>query len=291
LTCLLLALSSGNSAWNIGGWKSTYILTCFGLAALGLVTFLVNEWSVRYPLLDLSLFANFNFAASNVVMFLFGLGMFGSTFLLPIFLQNMLGYTPLSAGLVFLPVGIIQGLSSPLAGFYTDRYNPKLPLILGLFIMAATFFQFRYLSLYSGRSQIMFPLYLRGFAMGILFPPLTTLAISDIPNRKMAQASALINVIRQIGGSVGVALFGSILIQRTTFHTALFGEQVNPHSEAYRHFVRSYGDTGQGAARANAFLHSMVGKQAFVAAIDDVFLAAALILLITIVPVALLRVR
>ena len=123
--------------------------------------------------------------------------------------------------------------------------------------------------------------------MGILFPPLTTLAISNIPNHKMAQASAMINVIRQIGGSVGVAWFGTILIQRTTLHTARFGERVNAHSEAYQQFIKSF---GQNVTQGNAFLQSLVAKQAFTAAIDDVFLAAAIILFLTAVPVVFLRV-
>jgi MFS transporter, DHA2 family, multidrug resistance protein len=297
LTGLLLALSSGNSAWNTGGWTSTYILTCFGFAILGLITFLVTELEVEHPLIDLKLFGNFNFAVSNMAMFLFGLGMFGSTFLLPIFLQNMLGYTPLQAGLVFLPVGIMQGLSAPLAGIFTDRYNPKIPLLLGLLIMAVTFYQFSFLSLQTERPAIIFPLCLRGFAMGILFPPLTALAISEIANHKMAQASGVINVVRQIGGSVGVALFGSILVQRSIFHTTLYGEQVNAQSPAYRdalvrlqHHTQAFGGTAaQASARAGALLQSLLGRQGFVAAIDDVFLVVGGILLVSLIPIAFLR--
>jgi DHA2 family multidrug resistance protein len=142
LTSLLLALASGNSAWNTGGWTSDYILACFAVSAVSLVVFLTTEFSVAHPLIELNLFKNFNFAVCNVVLFLFGLGMFGSTFLLPIYLQNSLGYTPLQAGLVFLPVGIMQGLVAPLAGWYSDRFSPKLPSILGVILMAFTFYQF-----------------------------------------------------------------------------------------------------------------------------------------------------
>lgn len=171
LTGLLLALSNGNSAWNTGGWTSTYILTCFGFSALGLITFLVTEFEVEHPMIDLRLFGNFNFGITNIATFLFGLAMFGSTFLLPLFLQNSLGYTSLQSGLVFLPVGVLQGLAAPFSGIYTDRGNAKIPLMVGLLLMAITFYQFSFLSLLSERSQIMLPLYLRGLAMGILFPP------------------------------------------------------------------------------------------------------------------------
>ena len=113
LTSLLLALACGNSAWNTGGWTSDFILTCFSISAISLTIFLITEFSVKHPLIELDLLKNFNFAVSNVVLFLFGFGMFGSTFLLPIYLQGSLGYTPLQAGLVFLPVGFLQGLSAP----------------------------------------------------------------------------------------------------------------------------------------------------------------------------------
>jgi MFS transporter, DHA2 family, multidrug resistance protein len=298
LTSLLLALSSGNSAWNTGGWTSTYILVCFGIAAASLVTFLFMELGAEHPLIDLRLFGNFNFGVSNIAMFLFGLGMFGSTLLLPVYLQNSLNYTPLQAGLVFLPVGIMQGLAAPLAGFYTDRHNPKVPLMLGLVIMAVTFYQFSFLSLQSETREIMIPLYLRGFAMGILFPPLTTLAISEIANHRMAQASAMINVVRQIGGSVGVAIFGSILIQRANFHATMYGIQVDPHSPVLQRTLMRMqyaiqhaggGTVQQASVQARALLGSYLGKQAFVSAVDDVFLAVGVVLILCLVPIFFLR--
>lgn len=199
LTCLLLALANGNSAWNTGGWTSTYILVNFAISFAGLVIFLITEFSVRHPLIDLKIFKSFNFTLSNVVFFFFGLGLFGSTFLLPIYLQNSLGYTPLQAGLVFLPMGIILGLTAPLAGLFCDRFNGKILVALGVALMAFTLYQYSFLSYLSEKSQIMLPLYLRGIAMGLIMSPLATIAISEIANEKMAQASGLFNVIRQIG--------------------------------------------------------------------------------------------
>jgi MFS transporter, DHA2 family, multidrug resistance protein len=300
MTALLLALSSGNSAWNTGGWTSSYILTCFGIAAVGLVIFMATELSVEHPLIELGLFKNFNFAVANVVSLLFGLGMFGSTFLLPIYLQNMLGYTPLQSGMVFLPVGVMQGLAAPLAGIFADRRNAKIPLIIGLVLMAITFYQFSFLSLYTERSTIMLPLYLRGLAMGMLFAPLTAIGISGIPNHKMAQASGMFNVIRQIGGSVGVALFGSLLVRRTIFHGAMYGQQLNDRSDTFRqtmmrlqHFAtqENGGALGQASGKAQVMVGSFVHNQAFIQAVDDVFLLAGVVILAAAVPVIFLRVR
>ncbi|HLD36810.1 MAG TPA: DHA2 family efflux MFS transporter permease subunit, partial [Planctomycetota bacterium] len=116
LVALLLALAEGNAAWNTNGWTSNFIVSCFLIAALSFIVFLKTELTVNDPLIDLSLFTNFNYSVTNIVLFLFGLGMFGSTFLLPVYLQAMMGYTALQAGMVFMPVGMIQGVMSPIAG-------------------------------------------------------------------------------------------------------------------------------------------------------------------------------
>ena len=298
LTALILALATGNSAWNTGGWTSTYILTCFAVSIVAFVVFLINEFTVEHPLIDLSLFKNFNFAVTNVVMLMFGLGMFGSVFLLPIYLQNSLGYTPLQAGMVFLPVGFLQGVMSPLSGLFSDRYNPKIPLLAGVILMAYTFYQFGFLSYFSERHDIMMPLYLRGIAMGTLFPPLIALAVTEIPVRKMAQASGLVNVTRQIGGSLGVALFGTLLTQRTIFHSAIYGQQLDVSSGSFLQTVarlqnsaldRTGGNLGMALAKAKAELGAFVANQAFVSAVDDVFLLASLIVFLTAIPIFFLR--
>jgi DHA2 family multidrug resistance protein len=259
---------------------------------------LITEFSVEHPLIELGLFRNLNFAVTNVVTLMFGLGMFGSTFLLPIYLQNSLGYTPLQAGMVFLPVGFLQGMIAPLSGFFSDRYNPKIPLVLGVTLMAYTFYQFGFLSVFSERREIMLPLYLRGLAMGILFTPLITLAVSEIPTRKMAQASGIVNVIRQIGGSLGVAIFGTVLTRRSLFHSAVYGQHMDTSADSFQQVVgrlqasaleRTGGTAATALAKAKVEIASFVGRQAFVSAVDDVFLLAALIVFLTVIPVFFLR--
>jgi DHA2 family multidrug resistance protein len=298
LTPLLLALANGNSAWNTGGWTSNFILINIAISSIGLVVFLINEFSVKHPLIEIGLFRSFNFTLSNFVLFIFGLGMFGSNFLLPIYLQNSLDYTPLQAGLVFLPVGIILGLTAPFAGYFSDKVSAKIPAIIGLSLLALTLYQYSFLSYLSEKAQIMLPLYIRGFAMGLIFSPLTTIAISEIPNVKMAQASGLINVIRQIGGSFGVAIFGTVLTRRTILHAARYGEQTDQYSDIFRqtmtrlqHFAidATGGTWGPSAAKAKSLIVQFIQKQAFIRAVDDVFFIAAIIVLTSVIPVFFLR--
>ncbi len=107
----LYALSEGNAATNSAGWHAPYILACAAIALIALAVFITAELTVKEPLLDLRLLMNHNFGIANIILVIFSLGMFGSTFLLPMYLQNALGYTALQSGAVFLPVGIIQGIT------------------------------------------------------------------------------------------------------------------------------------------------------------------------------------
>ncbi len=298
LAFLLLALTGGNSAWNTGGWTSTYILSCFAISIVALVIFFIVEFSVKHPLLDLSLFRYFNFSLSNLVLFVFGMGMFGSTFLLPLFLQNSLGYTAFQAGLMFLPVGILQGLLSPISGLLSDRVNPKIPAVIGIMLMALSLFLNHSLSLFSEQSQIAFTLYIRGFAMGLLFTPLSTMALSEIPREKMAQASGIFNVIRQIGGSFGVALMGTMLTRRLLFHSAIYGGAVDPYSPVFKntvlrlqYFARHVagGPPALNLVRAKTLASAHIGQQAFVSAVGDDFFIAALITAVCLIFILFLR--
>jgi MFS transporter, DHA2 family, multidrug resistance protein len=298
LTSLLLALADANAAWNTGGWTSPFILTCFSIAAVAFTVFMIVELTIEHPLIELRLLKDFNFGMANLVMFIFGLGMFGSTFLLPLYLQNSLGYTAFEAGKVFLPVGILQGILSPIAGYFSDRGGSKIIALIGIVLLAISLYLNYFLTLSSEHAQIMFPLYIRGAAMGLLFTPLSTLALSRIPIRKMGQASGLFNVIRQVGGSFGVALLGALLTQNIIRHSAYYGEAINRYSPAFLGLTRNIQSFAQHAtggtpalaqARAQALLLSNVGQQAFVSAICDDFLIAAAITLICFVPILLLR--
>jgi MFS transporter, DHA2 family, multidrug resistance protein len=297
LTFLLLALTDGNASWNTGGWTSTMILSFFALSIVGLVVFLWTELTIEHPLIDLSLLKDVNFALTNGVLFLFGLGMFGSTFLLPLYLQNSLGYTALQAGAVFLPVGILQAIISPVAGFMSDKFNPKIPAFAGIVMLGVSLALNATLSLFSMHSQIMLPLYVRGIAMGLLFTPLSTLALANIPRQKMAQASGLFNVIRQLGGSFGVAIIGTLLSRRIIFHTAMFGQAIDRTAPAFRHveFALSQfaqqaigGTTAISTTRADALITAHVAQQAFVRSVDDAFLFAAAVTFLGVFPVLLL---
>jgi len=298
LPLLLYALTEGNATTNAGGWHSPVVLICFAIAAFAFVIFLMAEFLVKEPLIDLRMLGNYNFGISALVVFIFGVGMFGSTFLIPVYLQNSMGYTAIQAGAVFLPLGMIQGLIAPLAGIFSDKVNPKVPIIIGALLLALSFYLNSFMSYLTELNYIMLTLYLRGLAMGMMFGPLTAISLLSIPRHKMAQASGISNVIRQVGGSFGVALLTSIFASRITFHSQMYGEALQSYSPTYHSVVNhlgSYvttvtGNVGPTAIKqAQYILQSNITKQAFIQSIDDDFKLAAIITLISVVPVFFLK--
>ena len=300
LPLTLYILSQGNAATNSEGWHAPFILFYGAIALIALAVFITAELTVKEPLLDLRLLKYHNFGIANLILIIFSLGMFGSTFLLPIYLQNSLGYTALQAGSVFLPVGIIQGIVAPISGRISDKFNPKIPLFIGVILFAYSFYLNANLSWLTEIKFIMLSLYIRGFAMGLMFTSLTTVSLSEIPREKMAQASAITNSIRQLGGSLGVALLATMLTSRVNFHTQAFGAEIKQGSEIYQettakiryHLQTNAGSSPSGSVRqSQAMLMSNLSKQAYIQGINDDFLIAGLLTLIGGIPIIFLHTK
>jgi MFS transporter, DHA2 family, multidrug resistance protein len=300
LPLTLYVLSEGNAATNSSGWHTPYLLAFGAIALIALTVFLTAELTVKEPLLDLRLLRTHNFGISNIILIIFSIGMFGSTFLMPIYLQNSLGYTALQAGSVFLPVGIIQGIMAPISGRISDKMNPKLPILVGVILLSFSFYLNSKLSWMTELKFIMLSLYIRGFSMGLIFTALSTISLLDVPRDKMAQASAITNSIRQLGGSLGVALLATLLTLRVTYHTQIFGGSVRTGSEMYQktitnlkyHSQYSAGSSPSNAVRqSQALLMSNLSKQAYIQGINDDFLLAGLITLIGGIPIIFLRTK
>lgn len=298
LPVLLYALSEGNAQTNSAGWTAPYILVCFAISAIALAVFITHELSTEHPLIDLRLLSDHNFGMSNLLMLIFTIGMFGSTFLLPLYLQNSLGYTALQSGAVFLPVGLIQGSIAPISGILSDKLNPKLPIFVGIGLLVSSFLLNSNLSFLTEHSYIMTSLYIRGFGMGLVFTPLTTLGLLTIPREKMAQASGISNTVRQIGGSLGVALLSTLLTARINFHAQMYGGAIQSGSQAFQnvthnmaYFIQQHGGGSFTTAlkQSQSLLMSNISTQAFIQGVNDDFLIAAMISAIGFIPILFLK--
>lgn len=299
LPVFMFGLSEVNSSTNSMGWDSPLVLGCMWISAVTFILFLYFEFTVKVPLINLRLFADKNFAMSSLIMFIFGIGMFGSTFLIPLYLQDNLGYTALQAGLFFMPVGIIQGVASPLAGKLMQRISPKVFIISGVLLMASSFYMNFFLSFLTERWYIMVSLYLRGLGMGLLFAPLLTLSLANIRNEDMAQASSITNIVRQMGGSFGVAIFSHLLTQRTAFHTQRYSEALNYTGEMYHQTIHSLSQfiehtAGKSSGNAKELAEMLILKhvdlEGYISAINDDFFLAFIITLLCLIPVLFLKI-
>ncbi|NVO11937.1 MAG: DHA2 family efflux MFS transporter permease subunit [Bacteroidales bacterium] len=300
LPLMLFALTEGNAATNSEGWSAPYILICFAISIIALAVFITTELTTSEPLIDLRLLRNHNFGICMLILLIFSIGMFGSTFLMPIYLQNSLGYTALQAGAVFLPVGIIQGIMSPISGIISDKINAKVPMILGVVLLALSFWVNTKLSYLTEHSYIMISLYLRGLSLGLIFTPLTTISLVEVPREKLAQASGLSNTLRQLGGSLGVALLATMLTSRINYHAEMYSESVQPHSQIYQNTISHLSNSIQhnaGSAPAIASkqsqvaIASFIGKQAYIQGVDDDFMLAAIITFIGGIPIIFLHTK
>jgi MFS transporter, DHA2 family, multidrug resistance protein len=300
LPLTLFTLSEGNSATNSAGWHAPYILLCGAISAVSLAVFLTTELTAEDPIIDLRLLRNHNFGLAALIMVFFSLGMFGSTFLMPVYLQNSMGYTALQAGSVFLPVGIIQGFIAPISGRISDKLNPKLPIICGVLLMAFSFYLNSKLSFLSEMKAIMVSLYVRGVGMGFMFTALSTIALIEIPREKMAQASGISNSIRQLGGSLGVAILATLLTTRVNYHAQQFGLALNARSESYQQTtknIRNYVQHEAGASPGDAAKYSQtavlsnINKQAYIEGINDDFLLAGIITLLGGIPIIFMHTK
>ena len=207
LFALTYALIEGNNY----GWSSGRIIGSFALAAAALVLFVVLEHRQRVPMLDLALFKNRTFAGANTVMLLVALAMFGVFFFNSLFLQRILHYSAIETGATFLPMTVLIVLLAPIAGKFSDRIGSRWLMGAGLLSLSASLISFSTLGIGSSFWQILPGLILGGIGMSLAMTPTTAAAMGSVPVDKAGVGSAVLNSMRQVGGSLGIALMGAIV--------------------------------------------------------------------------------
>ncbi|WP_298062976.1 DHA2 family efflux MFS transporter permease subunit [uncultured Rikenella sp.] len=216
----IYALARGNAATNPKGWAAPEVIGSFAIGGVALIVFIWHELRTKAPLLNIRLLGDRNFGVAMLVLMIFGIGMLGGTYLLPLYMQNGLGYTAIMAGMVFLPVGLIQGTLSAASGIVT-RYIGSVPLmIVGIVVMTLSFWFASRFTAETHHSAIMTVLYLRGFGMGLTFAPLNIFSLKYLAQKDMAAASGIANSIKQLSGSIGIALLTAIMTSRISYYTA-----------------------------------------------------------------------
>jgi EmrB/QacA subfamily drug resistance transporter len=207
----LFALSYGLIEGNNYGWTSGRILMAFAVAAVALVVFVLLEQHQRVPMLELALFRNRGFAGANAVMLLVGLAMFGVFFYVSLYVQQVLGYSPIEAGASFLPWTLLIILLAPQAGRLSDRIGPRPFVTGGMVVLAGSLFLFSRMGVHETFWGLLPAMLLGGVGMSAAMAPTTAAAMSSVRPDKAGVGSAVLNSMRQVGGSLGIAIMGAIV--------------------------------------------------------------------------------
>jgi DHA2 family multidrug resistance protein len=216
-------------------FSATYITVLSLVALIGIAAFVWRELTAEHPVVDLHVLKDRSLAVGTLFTFILGFGLYSSVFIFPVFAQNLLGFTAMQTGLILLPGGIATAFMMPIVGKLLQRGVPaQLMNALGF----GSFFVFtRMLShstLSSGRVDFFWPLIFRGVGLGLLFVPLTTLALSNLRGKDVAQGTGLTNMMRQLGGSFGIALIATYVEKRSWVHRQTLLEHVSIYDPALR---------------------------------------------------------
>jgi EmrB/QacA subfamily drug resistance transporter len=231
----LFALTYGLIETNDHAWGSTRVLTLFAIAVVSLAVFVLLERHQRIPMLDLSLFKNPTFSGANTVMFLVGLAMFGIFFYNSLFLQNILGYGAIKTGATFLPMTVLIILIAPIAGKISDLVGPRWLMGAGMVLLTGSLLLFGTLDARSSWWNILPGLLVGGVGMAIVMAPTTAAAMGSVPVDKAGVGSAVINSMRQVGGSLGIAVMGALVattVSVTPFSPVFPGQFVEGYHRA-----------------------------------------------------------
>ncbi len=207
----LFALTLALIETNDHAWGSTLVMSLFAGSVVALAAFVLLEMHQRVPMLDLTLFRDRTFAGANAVMLLIGLAMFGIFFYNSLFLQRVLDYGAIKTGATFLPMTVLIIFVAPAAGKISDRVGPRWLMGLGMALLTGSLLLFATLDASSSWWNILPGLLVGGFGIAITMAPTTAAAMGSVPVNKAGVGSAVINSMRQVGGSLGVAIMGALL--------------------------------------------------------------------------------
>jgi DHA2 family multidrug resistance protein len=252
-------------------WFASHLIIVLAItAAVGLTAFLIRELLVRHPIVNLRVFRVRTYASGVFLMTTLGFVLYGSLVLLPIFLQTLLGYSSLDAGVAMLPRGLGSFIAMPMVGLLMSKIEPRKLLFLGFLGAAFSLWDLARINLNAGYWDIFWPQFIQGVSMGFLFVPLTTATHDPIPKNEMGNATSIFNVMRNIGGSVGIAAVTTMFARQTQTNTNILGSQITPYTPATQQmlegtrqmFISKGMDAATATRQAYAAIFGMVQQQA-----------------------------
>ncbi|HKV38922.1 MAG TPA: DHA2 family efflux MFS transporter permease subunit [Blastocatellia bacterium] len=280
---LQIMLDKGEEAdWFAANWMRWFAV----ISVVGFVTFIIREMRAKSPIVDLRVLKNRNFAVGVAMMGLVGGVLYSTTAMIPLFLQDLLGYPPLQSGLAVSPRGIGSFLTILVIGRIVDAVDNRLLIAIGFVILALSVFALGGINLNIGMANVIWPLVFNGVAMGFIFVPLTTVTMGLLENEQMGNAAGIFNLMRNIGGSFGISAAATMVTRGAQIHQAALVSHLTPYDAVFQQRLRAAQQAltpqlGAGAAHtAYGAVYGMLVKQAAVLSYIDNFRTFAFLCLL-----------
>jgi DHA2 family multidrug resistance protein len=272
-------------------FSSNFIVVFAAITVVCLAAVMFQELRHEHPVIDFRILKERNYMLATVSMLILGFVLYGSTALLPLFLQTMLGYTAMLSGLVLSPGGIVVLLCMPMVGVLVRRWQPRWLVVFGVLTCSFGLWLMSRFNLNLDYRTAMQSRIVQSLGLAFLFVPISAAAFAYIPRERTNYATGLFNLARNIGGSSGIATATTLLARRSQFHQSVLAAHITPYDAGYREMVerssamlQAHGSSAPDAARqAHGILYGMVVRQASMLAFADAFWVMA-VLFLAVVP-------
>lgn len=279
--CLQIVLDKGQQDDWFG---ATWIIWASIICVIAFIWFIIHSWRKKDPLVNLRILKDWNFAIGCALIFALGVAIYSTITMLPLFYQEVLGYTAFSAGLVVGPRGIGSIVGMPVIGYLGNKIDPRYLLTFGFIMFGITSLYFGNVDLNTGPITMLWPIVITGFALSFVFVPITTQAYTTLRNEQIGNASGIFNLVRNIGGSIGISVAQTLLTRRTSAHQNYITNYVSQSGfyfeqrmKALTGYLSHQTNPANARAASAGELYQQLGQQAHLWAFIDIFRWTALL--------------
>src|ERR1700733_2276878 len=224
---------------EVDWFGAVWLRWAFLAMIIAFVWFVYRSWVCKYALVDLKVLKDRNFLLGSILIFLFGVGIYSTVTVLPLFYQELLGYTAFTAGLVVAPRGLGAICGMPVIGYLSNKLDPRWLLTFGFMTFGLTTLYFGSITLDVSPTTLFLPILITGFGLSFVFVPISTAAYGTLRNDQIGNASGLFNLMRNVGGSIGISIATTLLTRRAAVHQ---NEILNSVPQSGQQFENSIGN-------------------------------------------------